>query len=152
MEEAHDGGLEDGLDTYRIGDGDSNQEEADVEEAVRSPYRLVLGWMGLGKVVMVVEPTMKEGWISQKRSRGKGYIASYPIMQRWLLRNRICASWYVPLRRRILPLLLVEVAGHWLLSGQQNFEPLIQRSPTQGYGHFSNWRFLRLQVSDGLIN
>lgn len=56
MEEAHDEGLADGLDTYRIGDDDSNQEGEHVEGVVRSPYRLVLGWMGLGRVVKVVEP------------------------------------------------------------------------------------------------
>lgn len=72
MEEDHDGGLADGLDTYRKGDGDSNQEVVDVVGAVRSPCRLVLGWMGWGRVVMVVEPMMEEGWISQSNSSWKG--------------------------------------------------------------------------------
>lgn len=65
---------------------------------------------------------MEADGLVEGRLQAASDTASYPTIQCWLLRDGVCASWCVPLRRRILPLLLVWLVGHWRVGGRQAME------------------------------
>ncbi|KAL8700137.1 MAG: hypothetical protein Q9224_001102 [Gallowayella concinna] len=105
--------LEDVEDTYHIQDDGSSPEAVDAEGAVRSPCRRVgREWADSSKVVNVMGPGIgKSEWlVGGGVAKRESETAAYPITQR----NGICASRRVPVRRRIMPLLLlVRIGGHW---------------------------------------